>query len=392
VTVNEPVLVEAVRTPIGRAGGGLRATRPDALFARVIDGVLDRTGLDPSRVDDVLCGCVTQFGEQGGNVGRLGALLSRLPSSVPAATINRACGSGQDAIHAAARAVAAGDVTYAIAGGVESMTRVPMFADADGSATAASRLAVLNPDLTSRYEMVAQGESAERLAERYGLTRPELDALAVESHRRAAAAARAGWTRAELIPIDGLDREGGVVTLTGDEGIRLEPDPARMAQLRPVFREGGVITAANASQISDGAAAVLVADRAAALADGLSPAARFRARVTVGGDPTLQLDAVVPATRVALRRAGVTLEDLDVVEINEAFASVVLAWARELEPDLDRVNPTGGAIAHGHPLGATGAVLMTKLLRTLERVGGTLGLQVMCVARGMATATVVERL
>ena len=388
----EPVLVDGVRTPIGRAGGALRTARPDGLLARVIDGLLDRSGLEPGRIDDVLIGCVTQFGEQSGNVARLAALGSRLPASVPATTVNRACGSGQEAIHLAARTVAAGDARYLIAGGVESMSRVPMFADADGSGTAASRLAALDPGLLRRYELVSQGESAERLAARFQLSRSELDRYALESHRRAAAAERAGWTRPELLAVPGVDRAGGPMTLAGDEGIRAQPDLERMSRLAPVFRPDGVITAAHASQLSDGAALVLVADRATAVADGLAPIARFRARVAVGGDPTLQLDAVIPATRRALERARVSLSDLDVIEINEAFASVPLAWARELEPDLERVNPNGGAIAHGHPLGATGAVLMIKLLRALERVNGTLGLVVMCVARGMATATVVERL
>jgi acetyl-CoA acetyltransferase family protein len=266
------------------------------------------------------------------------------------------------------------------------MTRVPMLSDIGGG------FERLDPDLRARYDLIHQGESAERMAERWGITRAEADAFAAESHRRASAAAREG-RNVEIVPTPGVDAEERPVTLARDEGIRDATDLAKMAALPTVFRPAGdgVVTAGNASQISDGAAAVLVADREAALADGFRPRARFRARVAVGDDPTLQLAGVIPATRLALERAGLALADLDWIEINEAFATVALAWARELEPDMDKVNPWGGAIAHGHPLGATGAALMAKMLAGLEATGGQFGLQVMCIGHGMATATVIER-
>lgn len=384
--MGEPVIVDAVRTPIGKKNGALRQVRPDALYAHVLNALLARTGVDGTLVDDVITGCVTQAGEQGANVGRLGVLLSDLPHTVPAVTLNRMCGSSQQAIHFAAQAIAAGDARLVIAGGVEAMTRVPMFSDIGGG------FETLNPVLRDKYELVHQGESAERIAERFGLSRDELDDYAYESHRRAAAATREGRFAGHLAPLIGVNAEGEPVLLDFDEGIRFAPDREKMGALPPVFRPDGVVTAGNASQISDGAAAVLLADADAARALDLKARARFRARVVVAGDPTLQLLEVIPATERALERAGLTLRDIDVIEINEAFASVVLAWARALQADLDKVNPNGGAIAHGHPLGATGAALMAKLLSELERTGGQFGLQVMCIGHGMATATVVERL
>ena len=385
--MGEPVIVEAVRTPFGRREGVHRATRPDKLLSLALRGLLERAGIEAGHVDDVITGCVTQTGEQGANVGRLGVLLAGFPVTVPAVSLNRMCGSSQQAVHFAAQAVAAGDARYVIAAGVESMTRVPMFSDIRGG------FETLNPELFERYELIHQGESAERIAEKWGITRREADEFSAESHRRASAAAREGRNR-EIVPVEGLDPEGNPVTVTRDEGIRDHVDLERMAALPLVFRpEGkGIVTAGNASQISDGAAAVLVADREAALADGLRPRARFRARVVVGDDPTMQLTGVIPATRKALERAGLTLKDIDWIEINEAFASVVLAWAREFDPDMSKVNPWGGAIAHGHPLGATGAGLMAKMLAGLEATGGQFGLQVMCIGHGMATATIIERL
>jgi acetyl-CoA acetyltransferase family protein len=382
----EAVIVEAVRTPFGRRGGALRCRRPDALLAHALTGLVERAGIAPGKIDDVIAGAVTQVGEQGANVARLGVLLAGFPVTVPAVSLNRMCGSSQQAVHFAAQAIAAGDARYAVGAGVESMTRVPMLSDIGGG------FERLDPDLRARYDLIHQGESAERMAERWGITRAEADAFAAESHRRASAAAREG-RNVEIVPTPGVDAEERPVTLARDEGIRDATDLAKMAALPTVFRPAGdgVVTAGNASQISDGAAAVLVADREAALADGFRPRARFRARVAVGDDPTLQLAGVIPATRLALERAGLALADLDWIEINEAFATVALAWARELEPDMDKVNPWGGAIAHGHPLGATGAALMAKMLAGLEATGGQFGLQVMCIGHGMATATVIER-
>jgi acetyl-CoA acetyltransferase family protein len=384
--MHEPVIIEAVRTPYGKnRGGAYQATHPAALLAHTLQGLVDRAGLAPGQVEDVIGGTVTQVGEQAADIARQAVLLAGWPVTVPAVTINRFCGSSQEAVHLAARAVAAGDMRFVIAGGVESMSRVPMFSDF-------GNMRGLCPGLFDQYELVEQGESAERVAAHWGISRAECDAFAAESHRRAHAAAEAGWCR-EILPTPGHDAQAQPFLLTRDEAVRPVIDPARMASLPPVFRPAGagVVTAGNASAIVDGASAVLVADRAAAQAAGLRPRARFRARVVVGSDPVLQLSGVIPATQEALRRAGLRLADLDWVEINEAFAVVVLAWAREFDPDLQKVNPWGGAIAHGHPLGASGAGLLAKMLAGLEATGGRFGLQVMCVGLGMGTATVIER-
>jgi acetyl-CoA acyltransferase len=383
----ESVILEAVRTPFARRGGAFRETRPDRLFAHALEGLIERGRIDPAKIEDVVNGTVTQAGEQGANVGRLGVLLAEFPVQVPAVTLNRMCGSSQQALHFAAQAVAAGDMHYAIAGGVESMTRVPMFADLAGG------FEKLNPELRARIELIHQGESAERIAEKWHISRDEADGFAAESHRRANQAAHAGRNR-EILPTPAVSAEGQHFTLQRDDGVREVIDRAKMASLPTVFRPTGkgVVTAGNSSQISDGASAVLVANREVAVADGFHPRARFRARVVVGDDPTLQLVGVIPATQKALQRARVSIRDLHWIEINEAFATVVLAWARECRPDMDKVNPWGGAIAHGHPLGATGAGLMAKMLTGLEATGGTLGLQVMCIGHGMATATIIERI
>jgi acetyl-CoA acetyltransferase family protein len=383
----EAVLLEAVRTPFARRGGAYRDVRPDRLLAHILQGLVRRAGIEPGKIEDVLTGTVTQVGEQGANVGRQGVLLAGFPVQVPALTLNRMCGSSQQAVHSAAQAIAAGDMDYAIAAGVESMTRVPMFSDLGGG------FEKLSPELRACHDFIHQGESAERVADRWRLGREEVDGLAAESHRRAAQAAAAGHNR-ELLPTPGVDAEGRPVTLTRDEGIRAVIDRAKMAGLPTAFRPAGkgVVTAANSSQLADGAAALLVANREAALADGFRPRARFRARVVVGDDPTLQLMGVIPATRKALECARLALRDIDWIEINEAFATVVLAWARECKPDMARVNLWGGAIAHGHPLGATGAGLMAKMLAGLEATGGQFGLQVMCIGHGMATATILERI
>jgi acetyl-CoA acetyltransferase family protein len=389
--VNEAVILEAVRTPFARRGGAFREARPDALLAHALAGLVERTGVDPEQIEDVINGTVTQAGEQGANVGRLAVMLAGFPSTVPAVTLNRMCGSSQQSVHFASQAIAAGDVAYVIGSGVESMTRVPMFSDVGGES--GSGFGTLNPELLQKQDLIHQGESAERIADRWGITREDVDTLAAESHRRASEAALEN-KNAEILPTTGLDPEGNIIELSSDEGIRGVVDPDKMASLKTVFRpgDGGVVTAGNSSQISDGAAAILVGERERAEADGLTPRARFRARVVVGDDPTMQLTGVIPATRTALKKAGVSVNDLDWIEINEAFATVVLSWADELKPDMDRVNPWGGAIAHGHPLGATGAGLMAKMLAGLEATDGQLGLQVMCIGHGMSTATVIERI
>lgn len=381
----QPVVIEAVRTPFGRKGSALREVRPDALLAGALAGLCQRAKVDPAKIEDVVTGCVSQAGEQGANVGRLAVLLAGFPVEVPAVTLNRMCGSSQQAIHFASQEIAAGDAFFAIGCGVENMTRVPMFSDV-------GTLDKLNPAL-ARFNLIHQGESAERLAEKYKITRRDVDEFSMESHRRASLAAREQRNR-ELLPLTGIDAAGAAVELTRDEGIRDSLDPAKIASLATVFRPdgNGVVTAANSSQISDGAAAVLIADREVAQSEGLRPRARFLARVAVGDDPTLQLAGVIPATIKALKRAGLTINDLDWIEINEAFASVVLSWAKELKPNMEKVNPWGGAIAHGHPLGATGAGLFAKMLVGLETTGGKLGLQTMCIGHGMATATIIERI
>ncbi|HEX7951930.1 MAG TPA: thiolase family protein [Burkholderiales bacterium] len=390
--MREAVIIEAVRTPFGRRGGALRERRPDALLAQVIDGLVERAGMDARKVEDVIDGTVTLAGEQGANPARLAVLLSKLPVEVPGVSLNRMCGSSQQAVHFAAQAVAAGDMDDVIGCGVESMSRVPMFLDL-GLGNPVKGFETLNPELSRRHDLIHQGESAERVADKWALSRQDVDEFAKESHRRAAQAQRAGLNR-ELLPVRGVAPDGAVLLVERDEGVRAQIDEAKMAALKPAFRpEGkGVVTAANSSQISDGASAVLIASADAARADGLRAKARFRARVAVGSDPTMQLTGVIPATTLALAKAGLTMRDLDWIEINEAFATVVLSWAKELKPDMARVNPWGGAIAHGHPLGATGAGLMAKMIAGLEATGGTLGLQVMCIGHGQATATIVERI
>lgn len=390
--MSEAVIIEAVRTPFGKKGGALREMRPDSLLAHAIDGLLERAGIEPAKVEDVIDGTVTLAGEQGANPARLAVLLSKLPVTVSGVSLNRMCGSSQQAVHFAAQAVAAGDMNYVIGCGVESMTRAPMFLDISlGQEN--QGFEKLNPELFRRHELIHQGESAERVAEKWGLSRETLDEFSKESHRRAAAAQEKRLNR-EILPTPGVSPEAQPMLLDRDEGVRAVVDEAKMRSLKPAFRpeNKGVITAANSSQISDGASAVLIGSAAAAKADGLKPKARFRSRVALGSDPTLQLTGVIPAAQLALKKAGISIGDIDWIEINEAFASVVLSWAKELKPDMDKVNPWGGAIAHGHPLGATGGGLMAKMLSGLEATDGTLGLQVMCIGHGQATATVIERL
>ena len=390
--MSEAVILDAVRTPFGRRGGALREQRPDSLLAHALKGLVQRAGIDAGKINDVVDGTVTLAGEQGANPGRLGVLLAGFPVTVPGVSLNRMCGSSQQAVHFAAQACAAGDMDYVIASGVESMSRVPMFLDISLGREGISGFEALNPELFKHHDLIHQGESAERVAQKWGLTRQMLDQFAKDSHRKAHAAQQAGLNR-EILPVQGVSPEARPITVTLDEGVRAVIDEAKMASLKPAFRpEGqGVITAANSSQLSDGASAVLVANEEVARADGFKAKARFRARVVVGSDPTLQLTGVIPATQMALKKARLTIQDLDWIEINEAFASVVLSWARELRADLAKINPWGGAIAHGHPLGATGGGLMAKMLSGLQAIDGQFGLQVMCIGHGQATATIIER-
>ena len=390
---NEAVILEAVRTAFGRRGGALRNTRPDTLLATALEALVSRSGVQTSMVGDVLAGCVSQAGEQGGNISRQALLVAGFPESVPGVTMNRMCGSSQYALHAAVQAVGMQDMDFAIACGVESMSRVPMFLDMTLGQHDFTGFDNLHPDLVKRFAIPHQVESAELIADHWSLTRSQLDDYAVESHARAKAARDAGL-HAEIVPLPGVDKEGNTITLDRDEGIREVIDRVRMDAMAPVFRsaETGKVTAANASQMSDGAAAVLVGRYGAAIELGFKPKAKFLARVVLGSDPVMQLTGIIPATRQALVKAGLTINDLDWIEVNEAFASVALAFEREFKPDTAILNPWGGAIAHGHPLGGTGAGLMAKMLSGLRHVDGELGLQVMCIGHGMATATIVQRL
>lgn len=383
----EPVIIDAVRTPIGRFRGAFRETRPDQLLAHALQGLVKRTGIEKAKVEDVLTGCVTQVNEQGVNIARRTALLAGFPIETPGVALNRFCSSAQQTIHFAAQAIAAGDHNYVIASGIENMTRCVMGSDC----TDYKNLIYL--PMLEHYELVHQGISAELIADQWGITRQQVDEYSAESHRRAAAAIQAGRHK-EIESASGLDAEGKNVTLAHDEGVRPTINMEKMATLPTVFRPdgNGVVTAGNSSQISDGAAAILVANREVAEADGFKPRARFKARVVVGSDPKMQLTGVIPATQWALKKAELSLSDIDWIEINEAFATVVLSWERELKPDMAKVNPWGGAIAHGHPVGATGSILMAKLLSGLDSINGQFGLQVMCAGHGMATGTIIERL
>jgi len=397
--VREAVIVEAIRTPVGKRGGSYTGVHPVELLSAVLRDLVDRTGLDPALVDDHIAGCVSQVGDQSLNVARNAWLSAGLPERVPSTTVDRQCGSSQQAVHFAAQGVMAGAYDLVVASGLEHMTRVPL-----GSSIAGGN--PFPPSLSVRYEgkLVPQGISAELIASRWKISREEQDDFGYRSHERAARATREGWFREHLVLVK-PDGEGEL--LDRDEGVRMEPDRDRMRTLEPAFRSpdfeemfpgrlGWTVTAGNSSQISDGAAAVLVASGEKAQELGLRPRARLVSFAVVGEDPVLMLTGIIPATRTVLDRAGLTLEDVDVVEINEAFASVVLAWKRELEIHAawfdEHVNPNGGAIAIGHPVGASGARLMADLVAELERRDGRYGLQVMCEGGGMANATVAERI
>lgn len=375
----EVYIISAVRTAVavGKPGGALAPLLPVNLTASIMQEALKRADLDPSYVEDAIWGCVTPLGDQGANLARLSVLRAGFPVELPAVTLNRMCGSSQQAVHFAAQAILSGDMQIVLAGGTEMMSHQPLGSDWPKE---------WPQDFP--YPLVHQGISAELMAEKFELSRDELDNYAYQSHVRAMKAIDHGHFKNQIMPVELPNGS----TFTIDEGVRMPPDRDKMAALKPVFKPEGVITAGNASQISDGSASLLLASAQAVGKHNLSPIARVLARSVMGSDPVLMLDAPIPATRQVLRRAGLKLEDIDVIEINEAFASVVLSWAKEINPDMNRVNPNGGAIAHGHPLGATGAVLMTKLIHELLRTGGRYGLQTMCIGHGMATATVIERL
>ena|SRR5215472_1701230 len=386
--MRQAVIIDAVRTPLGRRDGMLKSWHPVDLLAFTLRGLVARNKLDPATIDDVIAGCVMQVGEQSLNVARNAVMAAGFPESVPGTTVDRQCGSSQQAIHFAAQGVLSGSYDVAIACGVESMTRVPM-----GASAANGPGKPFGPAMTHRYHNVHfnQGISAEMLAERYKLTRDCLDQYSLESHRRAARATDQGRFCREILPLE-IETELGKVTVSRDEGIRSDTTLERMATLKTVFKPDGVVTAANSSQITDGAAAVLIMERSRAEQLGFRPMARFVEFALAAEDPVLMLGAPIPATSKILDRADLKFEDIDLIEINEAFASVVLAWQRETKADLFRVNVNGGAIALGHPLGASGARLMATLVHELQRGGGRYGLQTMCEGGGMANATLIERI
>jgi acetyl-CoA acyltransferase len=384
----EAVIVDAVRTAVGRRNGRLKDWHPVDLMAQVLAELVERTGLDAGLVEDVIVGCVSQVGEQGLNVGRNAALAAGFPESVPGTTVDRQCGSSQQAIHFAAQGVISGAYDIAIAGGVESMTRVPMGSNSQAPG------APFGPLMLQRYNnrLVHQGISADLIAHKWEISREELDAFSLESHRRAARATEEGRFKSQILPIPVKNEDGSTSMFERDEGIRSDTSLEKLASLKPSFKADGLITAGNSSQISDGAAALLIMERQTAERLGLRPRARFVSFSLAGDDPIYMLTAPIPATFKVLDRAGLTLDQIDLVEINEAFASVVLAWQKETRADLSRVNVNGGAVAIGHPLGASGARLMTFLLNELERSGGRYGLQTMCEGGGMANGTIIERI
>jgi acetyl-CoA acyltransferase len=387
------VIVDAVRTAGGKRNGKLRNWHAVDLASEPLKALVERNNLDPALVDDVITGCVMQVGEQALNIGRSAVLAAGWPEAVPATTVDRQCGSSQQAIHFAAQGVMSGAYDIAIASGVEAMTRTPM-----GSSIVRDLGFPFGPRVRDRYEsvggLVNQGIGAEMIADRWGISREDLDAFSARTQQRAGRATAEGRFEREIIPIPIRDDEGNPTgeLVTADEGIRGDTTAEVLAKLKPAFKEDGKVTAGNSSQITDGASAVLIMSEEKAAQLGYIPRARFHAFAVCGVDPVTMLTGPIPATTKVLERAKMTLDDIDLVEINEAFASVVLAWAKEHHADMDKVNVNGGAIALGHPLGASGAKLMATLLNELERTGGRYGLLTMCEGGGLANATVIERL
>jgi len=384
--MSDAYIVAALRTAGGRRNGRLAGWHPVDLAAQVLDGLLERTGIDPAAVEDVIMGCVSQVGEQSTNVARNAVLASRLPESVPGTSIDRQCGSSQQALHFAAQAVMSGTQDVVIAAGVESMTRVPMFSPNQGGPYQAGRLRERYPRDFSQFS------GAEEIAQKYGLDKQALDQYALLSHQRAMAASRSGAFGAEVLPIAvrRADGSGGEEMHTQDEGIRFEATLESIAGVK-LLREGGVITAANASQICDGASGVMVVSERALKAHGLKPLARVHHMSVIGHDPVVMLEAPLPATQQALKKAGLGIADIGLYEVNEAFAPVPLAWLQALGADPERLNVNGGAIALGHPLGASGTKLMATLVHALHARGERYGLQTMCEGGGMANVTIVEK-
>lgn len=390
--MGEAFIVSAVRTAGGRKGGRLREWHPADLAASVLDELVVRSGIDPALIEDVIMGCVSQGGEQSNSVGRNAVLASKLPESVPAVTIDRQCGSSQQALHFAAQAVMAGTMDVVMAAGVESMTRVPM-----GSPTVLSLKAGLggstSPGMEKRYPGVvwSQFNAAQAIADKHGFTREQMDRFALDSHQKAARAIEAGVFKTEILALNGVDKEGNPVVHDADEGVRATATYEGIAGLQPLM-EGGAITAGNASQMCDGAAGLLVVNERGLKQLGVQPLARVHQMTVYGEDPVIMLEAPLNATKLALKRAGLSINDIDLYEVNEAFASIPMAWLKALEADPAKLNVNGGAIALGHPLGGTGAKLMTTMIHALRSQGKKYGLQTMCEGGGLANVTIIEAL
>ncbi|MFC2948050.1 thiolase family protein [Virgibacillus sediminis] len=382
--MREAVIVEGVRTPVGKYNGALSGIRAEELAAKPLAELVKRTGIPSELIEDVIFGCVTQVSEQAFDIARQAALIAGYPVDVPGTTIDRQCGSSQQAVHFAAQAIISGDMDVVAAGGIESMSRVPMMSNMQGTE--------LSGALTSKYEIINQGLSAELIADKWNISREEMDELSLESHRRAVRASEEGRFDKEIMPVEVQLPDGNTTVIRHDEGPRKNTNLEKLASLNTVFKEGGKITAGNSSQISDGASALLIMSRDKAEELGLKPRFRIVARTVVGSDPTLMLTGPIPATKKALEKAGLSINDIDIFEVNEAFASVPIAWMRETGADPAKLNPNGGAIALGHPLGASGGRLMLTMMSELERTGGRFGLQTMCEGHGMANATIIERL
>jgi acetyl-CoA acyltransferase len=384
--MREVVIIEAVRTPLGRRGGWLRDTHPVRLGSSVLCEVLSRANVNAARLDHVIMGCVSQVGEQTFNLARSVVLDAGLPIEIPATTVDFQCGSSQQAVHLAAGMLLSGQADFVVAGGVEHMTRVPMGSSiGNGGQPFTDRI-------METYNIVPQGLAADEIAHKWGISREEVDRIGYESHLKAARATENGWLKGEILPLPGLDEEGQPVLADRDQGFRANVSLEKMATLPVVFSADGVTTAGNSSQITDGAAALLLTTREKAAEMGLKPRARLVAGVTVGSDPHLMLTGPISATQKVLSKAGMSLDQIDLFEVNEAFAVVIAMWQREIGADMSRVNVHGGAIALGHPLGASGARLMTTLLHALETHDKRFGLQTMCCGGGMGTGTIIERL
>lgn len=382
--MRDALIIEGVRTPLGRRNGSLSNIRSDDLMAVVLKELIHRTGISSSFIDDVIIGCVSQVNEQGGNIARLASLIAGFPIEVPGTTIDRQCGSSQQAVHFASQAILSGDMDVVIAGGIENMSRVPMFSN---------RLdATFSEKLTSKYEMIHQGLSAERIADIWELDRKHLDEFSLKSHQKAIVAQDEGRFNREIIPVDIILSDGTSKTIKYDEGPRESTSLEALSGLKPSFKTQGKIHAGNSSQISDGAAALLIMSSEMTEQFGLKPRFRILTRTVVGSDPTLTLTGPIDATHKALKNSGLSIDNIDVFEVNEAFSPVPLIWLKETGADPRKLNPNGGAIALGHPLGASGTRLMVTMMNELERTGGRYGLQAICEAHGTANATIIERI